>query len=1249
MRKTKRVLALALSAVVACAATPILAVVGADEEVRVTPPWFEAENYGVWWATDQADASGTSWRYTVAAGENGWTYTMHSNLYDAGFAESNAQDVVLDVDETPYLNFRVSASKATSLYINASTRNADGTFGDKVELKLADIPAGQTVERQIALQDLEGLDGLLDEEGRFAMRGTGFKTAGFGENDTFTYAYFYATSLEAAPPEDEEVRVTPSCFDADKTTSWYASDQYGGEENWRCVITVEDGVWTYRLKDKGPWDAGRVEANANLITVDTAVTPYLNVTVKSAKDTQLYIGKRVNDDWVQIPYASVKGGELTTLQVEIAAIEGIEEYLSDGKLTIDATGFTTLSFASGDTFEYHSFYATNKKLETEPPEEPEEPLPGDDVVYPSWLTEAESGNWWDWDWNYESGAAPRRFALDYPEDGSVVLTYDGSFDDIKMVGTPHRLDLEKTPYLYLDITADFPTDLRLIVEGSPQGNDGIPLLDTFEGDKKLCIDLRTVEALQPYIQGNRLTLLGFTFRQVWGVSEAGDSLTIRTFDFAGEGKTYPASRPAAPEIRLSTENRAESVDVTVSAAEGAPRVQFRIGSTGEFTEYTGPFTVTKNVPVYARYFSANGFWSMTAQREITNIALPEPDPAVIPDWFQPESKPLWYNWDWQVDSDDQNRFSLSYENDVFTATFGQTYAQSLSLNQNESEVLTINLASQNALHYKIETDMALKVYLRVLKNPEDPRTSYTSVYLGDIPAGKSSDMFYLADNSELMAASDEDFNLHIVSVEFTMSPAVGDQIVVERFLFDDENEFYEGYEDGTVTVTPITPDWFSVSTVDKWTGDGAADTDFRVFYNDDNVWQADLKTTTAVRFPASPPVQIHLERNNTLYVRMRQTAPVKLWLLVKNSEGDDQPVLLAELPAGQQAGYVDLRQVEELAALGPKLRLSGVRLEGEANSTILVDSFVLDAAGMDYIGYPDEEQEAADRQAAAEVEAAIAALGDITLEKADAVRQARAQYEALTTAQKRYVGNFTLLTQAEARLEELLLESTGGAMTAVPEEDILAYMEENPGTKAIINLTQGAVLSTELLTRARETACDLEVRIQEEETGDILYTITIFSEDIPAITQPFDTALPIGKEAAGALLGEEAVNKALGLFKAEPNMLFCWPQGNAGIRATVTWAVQDASAADLKAYWYDADEGRLAAQELTAGEGTVSLVLGEEGLYALSDEEPAQGEGGSEPDDTPDTGVPLPWLVGLAAVSSLAVLGGLAVRKARSK
>lgn len=1230
MRRTsasKRILAILLAVLMVCTSIQLSAFAGAGGEVRVIPTWFDADKYSVWWATDQAGASGSSWRFTVARAADKWTYTMHSNQYDAGFAESNSAGVDVNVNNTPYLNFKVRSSRDTALYINVLRKNGADDYSDKTEIKLADLKAGVAAEVQIAFADLPGLSALVNDEGVFHLGGTGFKTAGFGENDTFEYDHFYATSQKA---EGGEMKVAPACFDADKTSSWYASDQYDGTENWRCLITVADGVWTYRLKDKGGWDAGYVEANKNLITVDTAVTPYLNYKVKADKDTTLYIGKRVNDDWVRIPYATVKAGVLTEGQVKIADIPGIGEYLQDGRLVLDSTGFETGSFAAGDTFEYHAFYATNKKAEggDTPGPEPED-KPGDDVVYPSWLTEAESGNWWDWDWN-SGGGAGTRFFLSYTADGSVVLKYAGPFNDIKLLGTRYTLDLEKTPYLYVDVTSEFPTDLRLVVDGG--SHDGVKLFDTFEGRKTACVDLRRVEGLKSSIRGGKLSLVGFTYRQADGTDTDGKTLTIRAFDFAGEGKTYPAARPAAPSIALSTEAGAQALDVSVTAPEGAQRVQYRIGSSGDYQEYTEPVRVTKNVPVYARYFSAEGFWSMTALRRVTNIILPEPDPdagARVPNWFDPANKKLWYNWDWQVDSNDENRFKIDYEGDAFKVTFGQPYAQSLSVNQNQPGAhMTINLADQNALHYKINTDLALKVYLRVLKSADAAPSSYTSVYVGEIPAGKSADSLYLADNTDLLALCDEDYNLIIASVEFTQSPSVGDTVTIERFLFDDEDAYYEGYPDSQVVVKPITPDWFSVFSVNDWfAGDKANGSGFEVSFTDDNVWQAAFGTATAIHSEASP-VKLHLKRNNTLYYRLRATEAVKLSLILAGN-GGDVTVHLADIPAGRNSGSLSLADNERLAELGPKLTLKGARLESAAGAVVNVDLFILDAADVQYDGYPDEAQIAADKAAADKVVQAIASLGEITLDKADAVRAARALYEALTSAQKIYVSNFGLLAAAESRLEELLLADTGSVMNRIPEAEILDFMDENPGKKVIINLNRGDKLSPAVLAKARATDSDIVVKMIDPATGKIDYMITIFSENILDPSKGLDTAL----RTSGA-----DIDEALKAFAPGAASGFYLDMADGCVKLTVTVYTDSplfaalSGAKTVGAYRYDAGAFTSAARDMAANEGMVAFDVEKGGVYALSAGSP---EGGAE---SPDTGAEIPTAVRMAAV-----LGGLTV------
>ncbi|MFR5865031.1 MAG: hypothetical protein ACLUFV_07590 [Acutalibacteraceae bacterium] len=71
-----------------------------------------------------------------------------------------------------------------------------------------------------------------------------------------------------------------------------------------------------------------------------------------------------------------------------------------------------------------------------------------------------------------------------------------------------------------------------------------------------------------------------------------------------------------------------------------------------------------------------------------------------------------------------------------------------------------------------------------------------------------------------------------------------------------------------------------------------------------------------------------------------------------------------------------------------------------------------------------------DAEAAAEVSAMIAAIGEVTLDSADAIRAARASYDALSASAKTLVANYGVLLAAEdalAALEEVSAPSDTSA------------------------------------------------------------------------------------------------------------------------------------------------------------------------------------------------------------------------------
>ena len=73
------------------------------------------------------------------------------------------------------------------------------------------------------------------------------------------------------------------------------------------------------------------------------------------------------------------------------------------------------------------------------------------------------------------------------------------------------------------------------------------------------------------------------------------------------------------------------------------------------------------------------------------------------------------------------------------------------------------------------------------------------------------------------------------------------------------------------------------------------------------------------------------------------------------------------------------------------------------------------------------KKEAADKAAAAEVEALIDAIGEVTLDSKSAIQTARSAYDALTEAQKALVPNVEILTKAEAKLAQLEADKAAAA------------------------------------------------------------------------------------------------------------------------------------------------------------------------------------------------------------------------------
>ena len=104
------------------------------------------------------------------------------------------------------------------------------------------------------------------------------------------------------------------------------------------------------------------------------------------------------------------------------------------------------------------------------------------------------------------------------------------------------------------------------------------------------------------------------------------------------------------------------------------------------------------------------------------------------------------------------------------------------------------------------------------------------------------------------------------------------------------------------------------------------------------------------------------------------------------------------------------------------------------------------------------EQEAADaanQQAAAAVTAAIGAIGEVTLDKEQAIKDARAAYNALTDTQKALVTNEGTLTAAEAKLANLKNPSTPTTPPAENKIRVTFRLIGSTKAKSAVELSKG--------------------------------------------------------------------------------------------------------------------------------------------------------------------------------------------------
>ena len=190
---------------------------------------------------------------------------------------------------------------------------------------------------------------------------------------------------------------------------------------------------------------------------------------------------------------------------------------------------------------------------------------------------------------------------------------------------------------------------------------------------------------------------------------------------------------------------------------------------------------------------------------------------------------------------------------------------------------------------------------------------------------------------------------------------------------------------------------------------------------------------------------------------------------------EDQKAFVENL-AVLEAAEARLAELKEQAATDQELAQSVTdKIEALPTEVTLEDAAVIEAARSAYdaltedqkalVGNVDKlvqaeadlevlkEQEAADKAAAAEVDALIDAIGTVTVDSKEAIEAARSAYDALTEEQKAFVEKLGVLEAAEATLEELLKPVVTGW---TQNGNIWGYVKEDGTAAANEFVTVGA-------------------------------------------------------------------------------------------------------------------------------------------------------------------------------------------------
>ena len=218
--------------------------------------------------------------------------------------------------------------------------------------------------------------------------------------------------------------LVPDWFNEDQRTTWWATDSFTGEDNWRFNITVSNGVWTY-TQHSNLYDYGHAQSSGTQYDLDLSVNPYLNFVTEMVGESA-YISLRCRDgiDGIKnIKVALIQAGK-QTVSVDLTQNYDIMKTAgADKKLHLYGVIFTTNKFAAEESLSFKNFRFTSQK-ETNKNDR-------------YWLDAAADSKWFNWDAGPNSG----RFEVYHNPGGFLQLKLRWNGSDMKRLNNRYSTKL----------------------------------------------------------------------------------------------------------------------------------------------------------------------------------------------------------------------------------------------------------------------------------------------------------------------------------------------------------------------------------------------------------------------------------------------------------------------------------------------------------------------------------------------------------------------------------------------------------------------------------------------------------------------------------------------------------------------------------------------------------------------------------------------------------------------------------------